>query len=451
MDPVYVKDKVDLSTREITKDGFLLGRARVTKPGILEYDAGELGVGEPGRTVKVYQTPESVFHPETISSARGAAITVEHPPSLFVTPDTWKDLTVGNVIGEPSKMEDDGLGMSIFLGDRRAIDHVSEKGSQVSIGKRFKLARAAEGIDADFVTEGPLEINHLALVKSSRSGSDIKVLDSKEKTETDSDKEHEPVKVAEPDEGDKVETIDVNINKDSEEIMTPEDMKKEIAESIATGLSAGLKNQNAQIDAGVLTNAVTQAVNPITEKVEVLAKQVADDRARLEEADALSAAKEAEDKAREAADALVRETIRKERFRNDILNEALPMIPESDRDKYKDSPIKDILVRALGEEIPNAANMTEEYLRGSLAAVKNFMKKYAKPDAGRMQLAGAGAAAGDGWGGIYSGPPPMTGDMMSSPYGPGVGMLPAVDSSDERKEYIKHLVNAHKTGIRSNS
>ena len=141
MERIQTIDRANVSTKEFTPDGFMMGTARALIPGIVEYDAQELGLGPRGQTVKVHHTPESVFHKETKTSAKGMALTLEHPET-FLSPDTWRSVAVGNVIAEAEKDENGGLSVKFVLGDRRAIEQ-ADKGSQVSIGKWMRLRKAA--------------------------------------------------------------------------------------------------------------------------------------------------------------------------------------------------------------------------------------------------------------------------------------------------------------------
>ena len=156
-----VRDKANVTTRERTPEGFLRGSAVVTRTGILEYEASELGLTPPGR-IRIRQTPDSVFHPETLRSAQNAPVTIDHPNG-GVTPGSYRELSVGSV-GTPRPIGEDKLGADIFFGDGVAIDMVDRGGvDQLSIGKSFGLRKTADGT-SDYETVGPIHINHIAVV-----------------------------------------------------------------------------------------------------------------------------------------------------------------------------------------------------------------------------------------------------------------------------------------------
>ena len=386
---VAINDSFELSTKEYTPDGFLKGRARAMIPGIAEYDAADIGVGPRGKTVKVHHTPESVFHPDTKASANGAAMTLKHP-AVFVTPDTWRSVAVGNVTGDADEDKDENGGLSVpfILGDRRAIEQ-ADKGSQVSVGKWMRLEKAPEDSGADYETIGPIEINHLALVAKSRTGPETRVMDSATDIPEDGETAPQIIQTEKaPTAGntvinvyggkEKMETSNVKPTTEKENPMFTDEMKKQIDDTVTASIEKALKgsltSQNTEIDADTLKNTVAQTVTPIAEKVESLAKQVADERTRAEEANTAQLRKQSEQKAIDSANKLVEKTIKEERARNHVMSEALPFIPEQEREQYRESSIKEVLVRALKDVIPNAASMTEDFLRGSLTTAKAIMK-----------------------------------------------------------------------------
>ena len=75
---VSVVDRIPV-TRRRTEEGFVRGKAGLTRTGIFLYSDIELGVGDTGKTVRVMRTPETVFHSDTIASLAGAPITLNHP------------------------------------------------------------------------------------------------------------------------------------------------------------------------------------------------------------------------------------------------------------------------------------------------------------------------------------------------------------------------------------
>lgn len=81
--------------RTITKDGFLVVPATISKIGVFDYLATELGLKEDG-IKKVARTEKSLFSDETIKSFENATLTVGHPKD-GVNAKNWKQLSVGVV------------------------------------------------------------------------------------------------------------------------------------------------------------------------------------------------------------------------------------------------------------------------------------------------------------------------------------------------------------------
>ena len=78
MTEVSTVDRIPI-TRRRTDEGFVRGRAGLTRTGVFLYTDEELGVGDAGSIVRVMRTPETVFHPDTVASLAGAPITLNHP------------------------------------------------------------------------------------------------------------------------------------------------------------------------------------------------------------------------------------------------------------------------------------------------------------------------------------------------------------------------------------
>ena len=323
-----LQDAVTFSSRTITPEGFLRGSAAVTRVGVLEYDAAKLGVGDAGHMVRVYQTPESVFHQQTIASVRGAPVTVGHPP-MDVTPDSWRTFTVGNIVGEPSRISDGRLGADILIGDGTAIKRLQSGEDELSIGKRVRLMRPRAGAKYDWLTDGPILVNHVAVVESGRAGPDVRIFDAR---------------------GDHPLTTDE---------------LGQLGTTIKSAITDALKPNGTQapqaVDATAVAGAVTTAITPVLDGM----KKMMEEKAKKD--------KDADDKkmkdAQEAAAntliaATQAATLTAERSRVDVLTDCLPLIPEANRAALRDSAPKDILIAAIGDSLENAKDYSEDFLRG---------------------------------------------------------------------------------------
>ena len=325
-----VHDAVTLSTRERTADGFLRGKAIITKAGILEYDASMVG-GESGNTVRIRQTPDSVFHPDTLRSVQNAAVTIGHPID-FVNPKTWGTLAVGSV-SNPHKVGTDHLGVDILFGDEDVIAMVEGGGwEELSIGKRFSVVPAEDDPDADFQTTGPIDVNHVAVVERGRAGPDVRVLDSK-----------------------------------SEDAMTPEQMTQ-LSQAVATAVQGAMPQKASDVDTGALTSAVTDSLSPLLQAIQKQAKDADEERKRADAVKTAEELKKVHDEAVKAADeAGYKRGISEGQMRADALS--LVADPAM-RTQLAQAKTKDLLIAATQDVAPGAAAMDETMLHGILIAKK---------------------------------------------------------------------------------
>ena len=336
---VLVRDVTTFTTRRLTPEGFLLGRAALTRAGILEYDASEIGVGSRGATVKLLRTEESVFNPDTMATVRASVITLDHPPDKqMVSPDNYRDLVVGNAVGEPVK-ENDQLVTDIIIRDPEAIAAVQSGKDQISIGHRMAFRDAKPGIGYDYQTTKPIVINHSALVDAGRAGDRVRVFDE-------------------------------------EGSMTPEEMQK-VADTIAGVLTAKNAAPDA-MDHAQVASVVTNAMKPVLDSIATLTKQ----QQEATQAAEIAAAKE---KAKGAADKLVLDTVTGERRRAKVVTSAFTLIPAAKQAALENAPVKDILVAAVGDAVTDAAVRSEDYLQGVL----DGLVRDRKAAGGQIQTAAA--------------------------------------------------------------
>ena len=167
-------DKTTQATtqRTITKDGFLVVPATISKLGVFDYLATELGLKEDG-IKKVARTEKSLFSDETIKSFENATLTVGHPKD-GVNAKNWKQLSVGVV--RNVKRVGDELTAEAWIYDESAIKTVQENGvEQLSCGYDCDI-KPSTVQDADFEMS-PMIGNHVAIVAKGRCGGGVKLAD----------------------------------------------------------------------------------------------------------------------------------------------------------------------------------------------------------------------------------------------------------------------------------
>ena len=317
-------------TRTKTREGFLRAKAAITRAGIIEYDASELGVGPPGKTIKVMRPESVIHHTDTITTARGAALTLGHP-SAGVSPENWGDESVGNMVGEPHA-QNQRLHTDILVGKQEAIDAIEKNNLQeLSIGYTFRFVEAGDDDPFDYKVVDGLDINHVAIVKKGRAGKDVRVFDSRN---IDDDR---------PEEDSKMNADDARA------------FAKAVIDEMA-------KINKVDVDFDSIESKIMKKLQPTIDSMNEVAAAAtkAADEAKAAEATALAKTK---------ADELVAAVRTEERQRAGVLADALPLIDESKRDALADASIDDILRTAIGDEnLPKEADTN--YLLGAFSVMK---------------------------------------------------------------------------------
>ena len=167
---------VGVTSRTRTPEGMLRAPATLTQAGIVEYDAGELGVGPRGTMVTVERTVETMRHPDTLSSIMAAPLTIGHP-AQGVDPNNWKREAVGSVVGTP-KVDVMGRVMGeVIVGDKDAISRLEAGADQLSIGYDFDIEPSDGRSLAAYITSGPMMTNHIGIVETGRAGPGVRIAD----------------------------------------------------------------------------------------------------------------------------------------------------------------------------------------------------------------------------------------------------------------------------------
>lgn len=162
-----------ISQRKMTRDGYLVVPASISRIGVFDYLDTELSVGTKEEIKKVARTERSLFSDETIKSFDGAPITIGHP-SGSVRAENWKQLSVGNI--RNVKRDGDVLTAEAWIYDADAIKLVQDgQLEELSCGYDCDLLDSAEP-GADFEMS-PMLGNHVAIVAKGRCGGSVKLAD----------------------------------------------------------------------------------------------------------------------------------------------------------------------------------------------------------------------------------------------------------------------------------
>ena len=318
-----------IARRERTPEGFLRATAALTRTGVQRYSSEELGLPGPSREVGIYRPPETVFSDDTKASARMKPVTVGHP-AHDVTPANYRNLAVGHLGDEPFAIDDRRLGASLTLTDADTIAQVEQGKDQISAGYYMNVLPERgtfDGLDYDYRVDGPMRINHVALVDRGRAGPSVRIFDG--------DKPMDEAKI-----------------------------KQLIADAISKATVKTDGGPAKAIDPAAIADAVAQALAPaVAEAIQTA------DQARAEAEKKAADEKAAKDKAnadmRQAADRRAR-----------LIVDCLPLLGKDARPHEMTD--RQILEAALGDSVPDAKDRSDDYLGGVLDVMLSSRNEAAK-------------------------------------------------------------------------
>lgn len=175
-------DSVTLEGVRRTRDGYLVGNARIARTGIYHYGGAELGKPEL-EMVRVYRPEDEVFEQAAMTGFAHRPITNDHPRES-VTAKTWKDVAVGMIGGDIAR---DGsfLSVPLALMDAQAIEDYESGKREVSAGYTCEIewasGTAPDGEAYDAI-QRKIRPNHLAMVDRGRAGPECRIGDGASRT-----------------------------------------------------------------------------------------------------------------------------------------------------------------------------------------------------------------------------------------------------------------------------
>lgn len=172
----------DASKRKITREGFLITPAFISRTGVQDYTARELGIEGTNRTIRLYRPPEEVFKPESLATFERQTLTNSHPDG-DVKAENYRQVTSGDV--HDVAQADDGInvGANLYVKDASTIEMVvTYDKNQLSCGYSFILDET-EGTTPDGEKYDAIQRdivgNHVAIVWQARGGPGLRVADKK--------------------------------------------------------------------------------------------------------------------------------------------------------------------------------------------------------------------------------------------------------------------------------
>lgn len=179
---MFLSDKYNItSERTYTDEGFLQVPARISRTGIQDYLAVEMGLSdrEPTDIVKVYRPEEEVFADNSLSSFANKPVTDNHPPEL-VNAKNSKQYSVG--FSGPEIMKD-GMFVKALLNvtDEDAIKNIESGKVELSNGYTCDIdwtpGVTPDGEQYDAIQRN-IKGNHIAIVERGRAGASCRVADN---------------------------------------------------------------------------------------------------------------------------------------------------------------------------------------------------------------------------------------------------------------------------------
>ncbi len=172
----YTTEKLS-ENMEKTPEGFLLCHdVPISRTGFFEYLKSEtnLKTADDRGIVKLERPADELFSESTIKSFEGKPVVIGH--SSFVTPENWKNRTIGIVqnVRRGLDADADKLLADLLITDRKGINIIEKNNlREVSCGYDAIDEEISEGIGRMSNIIG----NHVALVENGRCGSACRIKD----------------------------------------------------------------------------------------------------------------------------------------------------------------------------------------------------------------------------------------------------------------------------------
>ncbi len=179
---MFLADRLNItSERKYTDEGYLIVPARISRTGIQEYLAVEMGLTDrdPSDIIKVYRPDEEVFKEESLSSFANKPVTDNHPPELV---DSMNFKTYGVGFSGPEVIQDGSFAKTtLYVTDESAIKAIESGKVELSNGYTADIdwtpGVTPDGENYDAVQRN-IKGNHIAIVERGRAGHACRVADN---------------------------------------------------------------------------------------------------------------------------------------------------------------------------------------------------------------------------------------------------------------------------------
>lgn len=166
----------------ITREGHLLATARVARANnIQDYLPSEIGLPPKadGKPYRIFRPADEVFARDAVQSAAHRPITIDHPAE-DVSAVNWKRLAVGDTGGEVLR-DGEFLRLPIMVMDSAGVQAATTTHQEFSLGYKAELDMTP-GTFGDEAFDGSMKdirINHLALCRHARGGTELRIVDER--------------------------------------------------------------------------------------------------------------------------------------------------------------------------------------------------------------------------------------------------------------------------------
>lgn len=182
---IRINQVIDLkpTTRIRTPQGFLICKdARLAKPLVKEYYAGELGIVdgfEPTDIINIYTSPDVLFSAPVIDGYNGSDTVMMHPKGNQLTSENYKEHVIGTA--KNVRAENGYLVADLTIKDKWAIEAIEfDDIKQISLGYAAELDMTAGTTETGQEYHGQwvgMVADHVAVVREGRCGDDCKIGD----------------------------------------------------------------------------------------------------------------------------------------------------------------------------------------------------------------------------------------------------------------------------------
>lgn len=170
----YYGSKISDNIVRLNNGCILCQNVPIARTGQYQYLSSELGL-DGNNIITVTRKPEDVFSAKALASFEGKAFTDDHPP-VDVTIDNWAQYAKGIVrdVRRGTGEDSDKVVADILVNDPIMVSEIEAGKREISAGYECDYVEDESGVYQKNIIG-----NHVALVRSGRAGSSVRIKDEK--------------------------------------------------------------------------------------------------------------------------------------------------------------------------------------------------------------------------------------------------------------------------------